>query len=239
MPTKAVFLDRDDTLIRDPGYLRDPDAVQLMPGAAEAIARLRRAGYRIIVVTNQSGVARGLLDEATLDAIHDRLRRLLAERNAAIDGVYYCPYLDGPEAVIDRYRRDSDLRKPRPGMYLLAAREHDIDLAASWSIGDSARDTAAGRAAGCRTIELTADDPVGRVDSSADYRCRTLAEAADWILGVACPECGTKPGAAGGSPVRVPAAGPPAASREACEAVRGGNAHGRSGGEKGHEEPTR
>jgi D,D-heptose 1,7-bisphosphate phosphatase len=181
MPHAAVFFDRDDTLIEDPGYLRDPDGVRLAPGAADAVGRLRRAGYRIIVVTNQSGIARGLLDEPTLEAIHERMKQLFAEASAPIDAIYYCPYLDGPEAVVERYRRDSDLRKPRSGMYALAAKEHDIDLAASWSIGDSARDTEAGRAAGCRTIQLVRGDEAPQ-NPRPDYCFRTLTEAADCIL---------------------------------------------------------
>jgi D-glycero-D-manno-heptose 1,7-bisphosphate phosphatase len=206
MPSPAVFFDRDGTLIEDPGFLRDPDGVRLSPGAAEALCRLRRAGYSIIVVTNQSGIARGLFDEATLKAIHERMRRLFAEEGATIDAIYYCPYLDGPEAVVERYRRNSDLRKPASGMYTLAAREHDIDLAASWSIGDSARDTAAGKAAGCRTIQLVSDgasirpgpplsnggeglsspaphpSPSEGEEVAPDFRCHTLTEAADCIL---------------------------------------------------------
>ncbi len=181
MSSKAVFFDRDNTLIEDPGYLRDPDGVRLMPGAAEAVARLRQAGYRIVIVTNQSGVARGLLDVPTLDAIHARVRRLFAEQGAAIDAIYYCPYLDGPEAAVEQYRRDSDLRKPRPGMFLLAAKEHDIDLSASWAIGDSPRDTEAGRAAGCRTIQLVRGD-AGTNGASPDYCFHTLLEATECIL---------------------------------------------------------
>jgi len=181
MPTKAVFFDRDHTLIEDPGYLRDADAVRLMPGAADAVRTLRQAGYRIVVVTNQSGVARGFLDEPTLAAIHERVKQLFADQGAQIDAIYYCPYLDGPDAVVERYRRDSELRKPRPGMFLLAAKEHDVDLAASWAIGDSPRDAEAGKAAGCRTIHIARDPALART-TSADFTVRTLAEAADCIL---------------------------------------------------------
>lgn len=181
MPTKAVFFDRDGTLIEDRNYLRDPDGVQLRPGAADAVRRLRAAGYRIIVVTNQSGLARGLFDAATLEAIHERMRREFAREGAAIDAIYHCPYLDGPEAVVDEYRRDSDLRKPKPGMYLLAAREHDIDLSASWSVGDSARDSQAGKAAGCRTIRL-APDGRATADAFADVVVPSLAEAVRCVL---------------------------------------------------------
>ena len=139
-------------MIDDPGYLRDPENVRLLDGVAEALSRLRDAGYPVIVVTNQSGIARGYLSEEELETIHKRMADLLRTRDAAVDAIYYCPYLNGPDAVVEEYRRASDLRKPGPGMFLLAAKERNIDLEASWMIGDSDRDMQAGRAAGCRTI---------------------------------------------------------------------------------------
>lgn len=181
MASKAVFLDRDGTLIEDPGYLADPAGVKLMPGAADALSSLADAGYRLVVVTNQSGVARGLLSEETLRAVHDELRRQLITEGVRLDGVYDCPY--HPQAPIARYRADSDLRKPRPGMLLQAARELDLDLPASWMIGDSGRDIEAGRRAGCRTIRLPAggpDAPGG--DVQADYTAPDLPSAARLIL---------------------------------------------------------
>lgn len=182
MPGKkpAVFVDRDNTLIRDTGYLSDAAEVSLLPGAADSIRRLRAAGFPVVVVTNQSGVARGLISEKDVDAIHRRLEALLAEQDAAVEDIYYCPYLDGPEAVRAEYRVDSDLRKPKPGMLRLAAREHDIDLARSWMIGDSARDIEAGRAAGCRTVLLS---PNGQnVPDAADMVAPDLPSAVDRIL---------------------------------------------------------
>lgn len=181
MSSRAVFFDRDDTLIEDPGYLNDPEAVRPLPGAPEAVRTLREAGYQIIVATNQSGLARGLIDEPTLERVHERMRQLFAEQGAAIDAIYYCPYLEGPEATVEQYRRPSDLRKPAPGMFLRAARERNIDLSASWAIGDSDRDTLAGLAAGCRTIQLVREGrpaPTAR----ADYRAATLDEAVRIIL---------------------------------------------------------
>jgi D-glycero-D-manno-heptose 1,7-bisphosphate phosphatase len=176
----AVFVDRDNTLIRDPGYLRDPGQVHLLTGVPEALQRLRSAGHPVIVVSNQSGVARGFLTEEDVAAIHHRMQALLAERGAAVDAIYYCPYLDGVEAVRAEYRVDSDLRKPKPGMLLLAAREHHIDLARSWMIGDSERDIVAGHAAGCRSILVC---PNGRPESTtADHVARDLSAAVDVIL---------------------------------------------------------
>ncbi|MBP7933312.1 MAG: HAD family hydrolase [Phycisphaerae bacterium] len=185
MGTPAVFWDRDDTLIADPGYLNHPDQVRLMPGAAEALRRTTAAGFENVVITNQSGVARGLIDEPTLRSIHERVHTLLAEAGARLDAIYYCPFLPGDEAVVPEYRQDSDLRKPKPGMLLKASLERKIELVASWMIGDSLRDTQAGRSAGCRTILLrngkaAASEPPK--DTSVDFTANTLGEAVDIVL---------------------------------------------------------
>lgn len=152
MQHRAVFLDRDDTLVVDSGFIDHPERVVLVPGAVEAVRRLQRAGFKVVVVSNQSGIARGYFDEAQLQAIHARLQELLRAGGVQLDGIYYCPYLEGPEATVEAYRKKSELRKPAPGMLLQAAGDLDLDLSRSWMIGDSARDIQAGRAAGCRTI---------------------------------------------------------------------------------------
>lgn len=154
MSNTAVFFDRDGTLINDPGYLNHPDQVQLLDGAAEALRELHGLGYQTVVVSNQSGVARGIVTEEMLAKIHERLRELLAAKGATIDKIYYCPY--HPEGTVEEYRKDSDWRKPKPGMLLAAAQEMDIDLTKSWMIGDADRDIEAGRSAGCRTILVSA-----------------------------------------------------------------------------------
>jgi D,D-heptose 1,7-bisphosphate phosphatase len=150
MSNKAIFLDRDDTLIEDPGFINHPDQVKLLDGVDKSLIELRAMGYKLIVVSNQSGVARGIVSEESLDEIHNRLKQLLAEKGAPLDRIYYCPY--HPDGIIEKYRKESDCRKPKPGMLLAAAGEMDIDLTQSWMIGNSSRDVEAGLQAGCKTI---------------------------------------------------------------------------------------
>lgn len=149
-PSSAVFLDKDGTLIDDVPYNVDPDRIRLARGAAEGLPRLAAAGYRVIVVSNQRGVALGLFAEAALECVRDRLRTLLADLGVALDGFYYCPH--DTEGRVARYRRDCACRKPAPGLIQRAAREHDICLSQSWFVGDILDDVEAGRRAGCRTL---------------------------------------------------------------------------------------
>jgi histidinol-phosphate phosphatase family protein len=140
-------VDRDGTLIEDRHYLRDPDAVRLLPGAAEAVQRLNRAQLPVVVVTNQSGIARGLVTEAEYLATARRLEQLLAECEARLDGTYHCPHLpeiSGPCAC----------RKPGPLLYQLAARDLDLDLSRSWWVGDRPRDVEAASRFGGRAALL-------------------------------------------------------------------------------------
>ncbi|MCA9285802.1 MAG: HAD family hydrolase [Phycisphaerales bacterium] len=149
----AVFLDRDNTLIANDGDLGDPAQVRLMDGVAEGLQRLRDAGYRLVVVTNQGGVARGRYTERDVDAVNQRIAQLVDETTGlagVIDRFYYCPF--HPEATLDEYRREHPWRKPSPGMLLQAAHDMSLDLASSWLVGDQARDIEAGQAAGCRTV---------------------------------------------------------------------------------------
>ncbi len=180
MKQAAIFLDRDDTLIDDPGYLADPNLVRLLPNAAEAIRQFNEAGYRVVIVTNQSGIARGLLTEVQLEDIHAQLELLLEAEGAHIDGIYYCPYLDGPEAIVPKYRRKSHLRKPAPGMLEKAANELNLDLDYSWMIGDSPSDVEAGKAAGCQTI-IVNDNGVA-AGTAADHKAASLVEAARIVI---------------------------------------------------------
>lgn len=150
MSDKAIFLDRDDTLIEDPGYINSAEQVKLLEGVPDALIQLKTLGYKLIVVTNQSAVAHGIVTEKVLGEIHDRLKQLLADKDAYLDRIYYCPY--HPEGVVPKYRKESDYRKPSPGMLLKAADEMDIDLSKSWCVGNSSRDVEAGIRAGCKTI---------------------------------------------------------------------------------------
>ena len=150
MSDKAIFFDRDDTLIEDPGYISNPEQVKLLTGVPRALIELKALGYKLVVVTNQSAVARGIITEKVLGDIHKRLEQLLAEENAFLDGIYYCPY--HPKGVVKKYRQESEFRKPNPGMLLKAAEEMDLDLDQSWCVGNSSSDIEAGLRAGCKTI---------------------------------------------------------------------------------------
>lgn len=155
---KAVFLDRDNTLIVNDGDLGDPDAVRLIDGVADALVRLAEARWRLVVVSNQGGVARGMFTEADVEAVNGRLADLLDETagtRGLIDRFYWCPF--HPDGTVQRYRREHPWRKPRPGMLEQAGRDLGIDLQKSWIIGDQPRDVAAGRAAGCATILVSTD----------------------------------------------------------------------------------
>ncbi len=182
MSNKAVFLDRDDTLIDDPGYISDPDQVKLLDGVAEALIELRKMGYKLIVVSNQSAVARGIVTEKVLSKIHERLEKLLAQEGAKLDKIYYCPY--HPDGVIEKYRKESGHRKPGSGMIVSAAQDMDIDLANSWVVGDSDRDIQAGRNANCTTILLEntthSRDPQGAL-FEPDYRAVNMKEVVNII----------------------------------------------------------
>jgi D-glycero-D-manno-heptose 1,7-bisphosphate phosphatase len=148
----AIFFDRDNTLIASDGYLGDPAAVRLIPGVADAVARARDLGFAVVTFSNQSGVARGMFTEDAVVAVNQKMDQLLLQQNphAKIDRHEFCPF--HPEATVEKYKKDSELRKPNPGMILRAAEALNLDLAASWIVGDAPRDIEAGHAAGCRTI---------------------------------------------------------------------------------------
>lgn len=176
---RAVFLDRDNTIIHNDGHLGDPDAARLMDGASDAMILLRDAGFILIVVTNQSGVARGLFTEDDVKAVHQSIDDSITRatgRDDVVLGWYYSPW--HPEAMLEAYRGDHPTRKPKPGMFIEAAADHDIDLVNSWMIGDQERDVEAGNAAGCRSVLLN----TGATDTVAEHHCPTLTQAARFIL---------------------------------------------------------
>jgi D-glycero-D-manno-heptose 1,7-bisphosphate phosphatase len=152
MSERAVFLDKDGTLIADVPYNVDPRRILLLPGVETGLARLHAAGYRLVVVTNQSGVARGYFPESALWVVEAHLRALLLAAGVPLSGFYYCPH--HPDGVVSAYARACDCRKPAPGLLLRAARELGIDLHRSWCVGDILHDVEAGRRAGCRTVLL-------------------------------------------------------------------------------------
>jgi D-glycero-D-manno-heptose 1,7-bisphosphate phosphatase len=184
----AVFIDRDGTLndmVYDENHgtfdsPRRADQVRLRPGATEFVRGVRAAGFLAVIVTNQPGVAKGTLTQADLDAVHGRLAELLAAGGASWDALYVCPHHPGVSAC--------DCRKPKPGMLLQAAKEHGIDLARSWMVGDGLVDIGAGRAAGCRTI-LVSNLKIEQIErflewehGAPDHVARTLAEALTIIV---------------------------------------------------------
>lgn len=186
----AVFLDRDGVLIEDRDLLVDSAQIRVLEGVPEALNRLRAAGFRLVVVTNQPVVARGLITERELDAIHARMQELLEQAGSPpLDAIYSCPH--HPNATLPEYRVACDCRKPRPGMLRSAASEHGLDLGASFLVGDRLTDVAAGARAGCRTVLVTSrhtysppivtPDPLDDLPQP-DFVCANLAAAVDWIL---------------------------------------------------------
>jgi histidinol-phosphate phosphatase family protein len=149
---EAVFVDKDGTLVEDVPYNADPQKIRLSPGAGDALAALAGAGYRIVVISNQSGVARGLFAEEALGAVRQRLAELLASHGVRLDGFYWCPH--HPQGRVPAYAVACGCRKPAPGLLVSAAEELGLDLAGSWMVGDILDDIEAGRRAGCRTILL-------------------------------------------------------------------------------------
>jgi D-glycero-D-manno-heptose 1,7-bisphosphate phosphatase len=194
MSHKAVFLDRDDTIIEDSGYINNPQQVRLIPGAAGALVDLHKMGYKIIVVSNQSGIARGIVTEQAITQIHERLEQLLAEQNTSLDKIYYCPY--HPDGVIPKFRKDSDWRKPKPGMLFTAAKEMNISLTDSWMVGNDYKDVAAGKTAGCRTILIKSHTnmPVKQLsDPDADFEAINLKEAVNIVKREIMPKQNVEP----------------------------------------------
>lgn len=188
MANPAIFLDRDGTLIEDVGYPSRPEHIRILGGVARALARLAGAGYKLVVITNQSGIARGLLTEDDLNRFHQALDEQLELLGARLDAYYSCPHHPDPAlAARADLAVECDCRKPKPGLILQAAQDLGLDLAASWTVGDKWRDVACGQAAGTRTIKLPSapsSDDVRPPDAAPPTtEVADLEQAATFILG--------------------------------------------------------
>ncbi len=167
---KTVFLDRDGTLIIDKVYLNDPDQIEYLPGVFDALRLLRDHGYQFIVVTNQSGIARRLVEMENLDETHRRMQAEFARHGVDLSRFYYAPY----SVESNHY-----IRKPNPGMLLRGALDHSVDLKKSWMVGDRWSDVEAGQKAGCRTVFLSG---VEAPQGEADIMTASLLEAAQLMI---------------------------------------------------------
>ncbi len=167
---KAVFIDRDGTINRDVPYCSRPEDFELLPGVGEGISLLKESGYKIIVVTNQSGIARGFFTEEMLEKIHNKMKKDLAQYNASVDAVYYCPHHPDDKC---------DCRKPNPKMIFDAAKDFNINISQSYVIGDSDKDAEAGKRAGCKKA-LIVNQNITAI--AAEGKFFSFVEAANWLL---------------------------------------------------------
>jgi D-glycero-D-manno-heptose 1,7-bisphosphate phosphatase len=187
---RAVFLDRDGVIIEDANLLTKISEIRILPGVPEALNRLRKAGFRLIVVSNQPVVARGLATETDVEQINDEInRQLVTATGPGVDQFYFCPH--HPNATMINYRINCACRKPQPGLLLQAAKDHQLDLPSSFMVGDRITDIIAGARAGCRTLlvqtgqhEAPPIQTAEPIDTSIqpDWTCANLTEAVEWIL---------------------------------------------------------
>lgn len=172
----AIFLDRDGTMNEDHGYVHEIDNFQFIDGAIEAMQELKKMGYAVVMVTNQSGIARGIFSEDTFMQLTEWMDWSLADRDVDLDGIYFCPH--HPEGVIEEYRQQCDCRKPEPGMLLSAQKELNIDMAASYMVGDKIDDMLAGKAAGIGIkVLVRSGKPITEEgEKAADWVINSLAD---------------------------------------------------------------
>jgi len=185
---RAVFLDRDGTVADEVGYVNHASRIRLLSGSAEAVKRIREAGFLAVVVTNQAGVARDYFEEFVVHQANRRLVELLEREGAALDGIYYCPH--HPREGAPPYRQDCQCRKPRPGMLLQAAEDLGIDLTRSYMVGDGLVDVGAARAAGVLPVMVLTGYGRGHLEHrrsrwtvEPEHIAEDLSAAVDWILG--------------------------------------------------------
>ena len=172
---RVIFLDRDGVINRKAPlgeYIRTWSEIEFLSGAVEAIAQLSSTGFRMFVVSNQRGIARGIVKESDVHEMHRRMLQVISKAGGTVEGVYYCPH---------DYKDNCSCRKPRPGMLIRAANEHGFELAGSWMVGDSESDVAAGKNVGCRTLQIVATHPAS-AGVKPDAYVRDLSAAASLIL---------------------------------------------------------
>jgi D-glycero-D-manno-heptose 1,7-bisphosphate phosphatase len=183
----AVFLDRDGTINEQMGYVNHISRFRMLPGAAEAIALLNLHTIPAVIVTNQSGLARGYFPASLLDAVHEKMRRELIEKNAHVDGIYICPH--HPEAKEERYRKNCDCRKPKPGLLLQASAELDLDLEHSYVVGDRWSDISTAATCGAKGLLVLTGYGRGELEYlsavqnvTASHVAENLLDAVEWII---------------------------------------------------------
>jgi len=183
----AIFLDRDGTINEEVGYLNDPDGLNLLPGAGEAIGKINDHQVKVVVITNQSGVARGYFSEDQVEMMHQKLRKLLKEKSAYLDGIYYCPH--HPEVCHPEYGIQCNCRKPAPGMLETASEELGIDLAGSYVIGDKIIDIELAYGVGAKGILVLTGYGKEEVETlnceskrRPDYVAQDILDAVNWVL---------------------------------------------------------
>jgi D-glycero-D-manno-heptose 1,7-bisphosphate phosphatase len=179
---KAIFLDKDGTLIPDIPYNSDPDKITLSKDCVEGLKTLMDDGYKLVVISNQSGIARGYFTEEQFAGVIRRVHQLLNEQGIALIDFYYCPHHPDGKDIL--YAINCDCRKPLPGMLLVAAEKHQLNLSQSWMIGDILNDVEAGNRAGCHTILIDNGNETEWLEGSyrtPTYKCETINEAATFI----------------------------------------------------------
>lgn len=184
---RAIFMDRDGTVLDEVGYVNHVNRVRMLPRSPEAIRRANDAGFQVVVVTNQAGVARGYFPESLVTEVNDLLRVLLNDHGARVDAIYYCPH--HPSVGDAPYRKECTCRKPFPGMLLRAADEMGINLAASYIVGDTIKDVEAGHNVGATTVLLRTGYGKGELELKSagwkrqpDHVAEDLLDAVEWIL---------------------------------------------------------
>jgi D-glycero-D-manno-heptose 1,7-bisphosphate phosphatase len=184
---RAVFVDRDGVISEEVGYISDVEHFRLIPQSAEAVKLINQRGLKIIVITNQSGVARGYFSEEVLGHINRKMEQLLSDQGALLDGIYYCPH--HPEGTVEAYRMECDCRKPSAGLLIQASREHAIDLSSSYLVGDKRTDIECAHRAGAKGILVLTGygkDELSKINSAAlaqpEYVAADLLDAVQWII---------------------------------------------------------